>query len=112
MLDDFPGKMYHDLEPEDRKYWLSKLKPHSYDSVTTHPTSSAYKKIPSAYLVCEDDRAIPLQLQDAMIERTRKDGAVIEVERLFVSHSPYLAKPGQVAEFLRRAAGEEVEATF
>jgi len=67
--------------------------------------------IPSAYLVCEDDRAIPVQGQDAMIAKVKEEGGIIETERLFVAHSPYLATPDFVARFLRRAAGESVEET-
>ena len=98
--------MYHDLDPEDAKYWLSKLKHQSYATLTEGPRAAAYQKIPSAYLVCEDDRAIAVEKQDDMIEKAKKDGAEIIVERLFVSHSPYLVKPDAVAGFLRRAAGE------
>jgi pimeloyl-ACP methyl ester carboxylesterase len=101
--------MYHDIDPRDAKLWCSKLKLQSYAALTDVARSPAYKNIPSAYLVCEDDRAIPVEGQDNMIEEARKDGAVIEVERLFVAHSPYLNKPDAVAAFLRRAAGEEVK---
>jgi hypothetical protein len=29
-------------------------------------------------------------------------------ERVFSGHSPFLSKPGETADFLRRAAGEKV----
>ena len=35
-------------------------------------------------------------------------GALMEVERIFTSHSPFLSKPDDAVRFLRRAAGEEV----
>jgi hypothetical protein len=108
-LEDFIGMMYHDLDPEDAKYWLSKFKHHSFATLTEGPRSAAYQKIPSAYLVCEDDRGIPVKTQEDMIKKARKDGEEIEVERLFVSHSSYLAKPDAVADFLRRAAGESLK---
>jgi len=56
----------------------------------------------------EDDRAVPVQGQDAMIAAVKKDGAEMEVERVFSSHSPHLVKPEIVVGFLRRAAGENV----
>ncbi|TVY83293.1 Methylesterase [Lachnellula suecica] len=108
-LEEYTSIMYHDLDPEDAKYWVSKLKHHSYATITDTVKSAAYQKIPSAYLICEDDRAIPVKSQEDMIEDANKDGADFEVERLFVSHSPYLAKPDAVAGFLRRAAGESLE---
>jgi hypothetical protein len=70
--------------------------------------SAAWRKIPSAYLVCEDDRCVPVQGQDAMIAAVKKEGVEIEVERIFSSHSPHLVKQEIVVGFLRRAAGEHV----
>jgi hypothetical protein len=43
-----------------------------------------------------------------MIAKVKEFGGDIEVERLFVSHSPYLVKPGYVSRFVKRAAGETV----
>jgi hypothetical protein len=74
--------------------------------------SAAWRKIPSSYLVCEDDRAIPVQAQDGIIAKVKELGGEIETERLFVSHSPYIVNPEYVSRFLRRAAGENLpEAT-
>jgi hypothetical protein len=101
--------MYHDLEPSDAKLWCTKLKHQSYALFTGGARSPAYKEIPNAYLVGEDDRAILVVGQDNMIGEARKDGGVIDVKRLFVGHSPYLNKPEAVAGFLRRAAGENVQ---
>ncbi|KAF4630875.1 hypothetical protein G7Y89_g7264 [Cudoniella acicularis] len=61
---DFLSMLYHDLDLEDAKYWLSNLRPHSFPTFLEGPRSAAYKMIPSAYLVCEDDRAIPKEGQD------------------------------------------------
>jgi pimeloyl-ACP methyl ester carboxylesterase len=97
---------YHDLDAKDTEYWFHKLRPHSVATFREKPTSPAWLNIPSAYLVCEDDRSIPAENQDAMVEGARQAGGVIEVERVFCGHSPHLTKPDKVADFLRRAAGE------
>lgn len=72
----------------------------------TKTKSAAWKKIPTSYLICENDKPIPLELQESMIATVKKEGGDIVTERLFVSHSPHLAMPEKVAGFLRRAAGE------
>jgi hypothetical protein len=67
--------------------------------------SAVLRKIPSSYLVCEDDRVIPVQPQDGMIARVKELGRGAETGKVLVSHSLYLAKPEFVSRFLRRAPG-------
>jgi hypothetical protein len=101
--------MYHDVDPNEVQGWIAKLRPHSLATFQDKARFAAWKKIPSAYLVCEDDRAIPVQGQDGMVAAVKGAGGDIETERLFVSHSPYIVEPDFVAGFLRRAAGETFE---
>lgn len=97
---------YHDLSKEEALHWSSKLKPHSYATKFVGASSAAWRTIPSSYLICEDDRAIPAFLQEAMIKTCQDLGATMDTERVFSSHSPFLSKPDEVVGFLRRAAGE------
>ena len=99
--------MYQDLDSDDAKHWVSKLKPHSPATFLAKATSAAWRTIPSAYLICENDATIPVQAQEAMISTVQKEGGQIEVERIRGSHSPHLKQPDTVANFLRRAAGEK-----
>jgi len=100
--------LYHDVPEDEAKMWLARLKPHALSTFTDKSRKAAWRDIPSSYLVCEDDRGIPAQAQDAMISRVKNLGGEVDTERLFVSHSPYLVKPEYVSRFLRRAAGETV----
>jgi pimeloyl-ACP methyl ester carboxylesterase len=68
---------------------------------------AAWREIPAAYLVCEEDKALPAALQDAMAQGVKAAGANIVIERINSSHSPYLSQPEAIVGFLRRAAGEE-----
>lgn len=70
-------------------------------SKVTYP---AYKHIPSTYLLCEKDNAIPLAAQEGMLAGT---DVKFDVERCAAGHSPFLSMPEFVAEVVRRAAGEE-----
>jgi len=99
---------YHDLDIADAENWVTKLKPHSIASLRDKTRSAAWRRIPSAYLICEDDRIIPAQAQEAMTTDVKEAGGEIVVERVFSGHSPHLGKPEVVAGFLRRAAGEEL----
>ncbi|CZR50917.1 uncharacterized protein PAC_00791 [Phialocephala subalpina] len=97
---------YHDVEPKEAAEWLGKLKSQSLASFCTKTTDAAWKKIPSAYLVTEDDRAVPAAFQEIMIGQMKEAGAEIVVTRIEGSHSPYLAKPGAVVDFLKKEIGE------
>ncbi|KAH8602799.1 Alpha/beta hydrolase fold-1 [Bisporella sp. PMI_857] len=103
--------LYGDLDPEDAKYWISKLRPHSKATFTEKARSAAWRKIPSAYLICENDGIIPVQGQETMSNLVQQGGGKIVIERVQSSHSAHLAKPDIVAEFLRRAAGENFESS-
>jgi pimeloyl-ACP methyl ester carboxylesterase len=99
--------IYHDVPREEADERAAALRPHSLASFHAKTRSpAAWRKIPVAYLVCEDDKLIPATLQEGMVDNMRKAGADVSVERVASSHSPYLSRPVEVARFLRRAAGE------
>lgn len=64
-------------------------------------------KIPSAYLACEEDRAMPLAVQQLLVHRAQQRGAEIETEKINASHTPWLSKTDEVVAYLRRQAGEQ-----
>ncbi|RDW56489.1 hypothetical protein BP5796_13130 [Coleophoma crateriformis] len=99
---------YHDLPAPVAESWASKLVRHSYATKTAGAKSAAWRTIPSTYLICEDDRAIPAFVQEGMVKACQDAGAPMETERTFTGHSPFLVKPDEVANFVRRAAGEGV----
>ena len=69
------------------------------------PTYAAWKHIPCTYLVCENDQAVPLAAQEAMI---KQEGARFDVVRCKADHSPFLSMPDFTAEVVRKAAGENL----
>jgi pimeloyl-ACP methyl ester carboxylesterase len=96
---------YHDVDPEVAKQAVEKLGRHSVAAKWSVPTYAAWKHIPSTYMVCEEDRGIPLAAQEAMISAPR---ANFTVERCKSAHSPFLSMPDFTAEVVRRAAGETI----
>jgi hypothetical protein len=99
---------YHDLSPDQAEYWASKLRPHYYVTKFFGTTSSSWRAIPSSYLICEDERAIPVFMQKAMVKACQDEGAQMATERVFCGHSPFLSRQDEAVGFLRRAAGEKV----
>lgn len=65
-------------------------------------------EIPSWYLLCEDDLAIPAIAQEMMATGMKEAGGDVQVERIKSSHSPFLSQPDVVVDWIRRAAGESL----
>ena len=53
--------------------------------------------MPTTYVVCERDNAIPVFAQEAMAARAGR------VERLDAGHSPFLSRPDELAEIILSA---------
>ena len=99
---------YADLPPERAAHFASTLKPQSYKCFHSVVTVEPWLKIPSSYLVCENDNALPVQAQEGMMAYAKEksgEKAFDHVERCMSGHSPFLSMPGTVVEYLERAAG-------
>ena len=68
---------------------------------TTVLNNNAYATVPCAYLVCEEDMALPATYQDGMIGMHQASGVDIKVYRCPSGHSPHLAwKDGMVTTLI------------
>jgi hypothetical protein len=65
---------------------------------------AAWKYVPLAYLRTADDRALPPFLQDICIDKARKADAIKMEETIQTGHSPFLNKPAETADFIKRFA--------
>ncbi|KAJ4289592.1 hypothetical protein N0V90_010921 [Kalmusia sp. IMI 367209] len=100
---------YNDLPPAERAHWISKVSPtHSFHTKASKATGESWKEIPTSYLICEDDLAIPVFAQEAMTKMVQDMGGDLSTERFKCSHSPFLSQPDEVVGWMRRVAGEEV----
>ncbi|KAK5273220.1 hypothetical protein LTR96_002852 [Exophiala xenobiotica] len=97
-----PDKIFYNDLPEPAKY-TSMPSTHSYQTFHSKVTYPAWKYVPSTYLFCERDMAIPLHAQKGMVENS---GVQWRVDALDASHSPFLSMPDETAHSIRRAAGE------
>ncbi|WP_433296291.1 alpha/beta hydrolase [Pseudonocardia sp. CA-142604] len=83
--------------PEDlRNDAVSRLVSHSARSFADQVTQAGWHSIPSSYIVCDDDQAIPPSRQEWLATRT---GAVYHLPS---SHSPFLSMPAELAELLTK----------
>lgn len=85
---------YNTCTPEIAQHAVSELRTQSIISFTQPITQVAWKSIPSTYIVCEQDQAIPLFAQEAMSQRATR------VIRIDSDHSPFLSKPAELARML------------
>ncbi|KAJ5934625.1 hypothetical protein N7466_004172 [Penicillium verhagenii] len=92
---------FHDVP--DGEQWAQTLRPHAWATKNSPATSAAYTRIPSVYLQCENDRAIPLFVQQLMVEKARGKGAQMTTEIIATGHSPWLVDPTPVADFVQRS---------
>jgi pimeloyl-ACP methyl ester carboxylesterase len=96
-----PGDVFYaDLAPEDSDRAIAHLRPQSLVAFTERLEAAAWRTVPSTYVVCEQDRAIPVAAQDQMSARATN------TRRLSSSHSPFLSMPGEVARLIADVASQ------
>jgi pimeloyl-ACP methyl ester carboxylesterase len=63
----------------------------------------AWREVATTYVICEEDKVLPVALQEHFAQRAG------QTRRIASGHSPFLSRPGEVAEILRRAAQEGLD---
>ncbi|CAI7675410.1 unnamed protein product [Penicillium manginii] len=97
--------LYNDCDPEDVKEAISLLGSFPAAPLAVPVTYTAYLEIPSTYIVCQKDQALPPCVQERIVEQ---GNGAFHVERCNEGHSPFLSNPSYIVNCVRRAAGEEV----
>lgn len=87
--------LFHDVPEPEASAAVARLVPQSLASLRAVPTRAAWHRIPSTYVVCEDDHTFPTAAQDVLARRA------LRVRRLPGGHSPMLARPARLAEIVR-----------
>ena len=91
---------YADVDPNLAKLSESRLGTHSANTFASPLMHAGWKQIPSTYILCQDDMAMPVKLQKKMVERGRSH---VKSVSLKASHSPFLSQPDAVCNIIRRA---------
>ncbi|QFS83792.1 alpha/beta fold hydrolase [Roseivivax sp. THAF197b] len=93
---------YHDCSDEQVAFALDHVCPQAVLPQDTKVTLGAtYAKVPRAYIICEEDSAIPPEFQEEMAA----DFPAADVTRMATSHSPFFSDPAGLAAHLTRIAG-------
>ncbi|KAI1396384.1 catalytic protein [Hypoxylon fuscum] len=88
-------RLYNDLPSEEAQYWESKIIDQAYAVQTTKLTRAAYRYIPSTYIVCEDDQAVPPVFQEQF------GGSInATVLKIKSGHSPMLSQTEKLVEMV------------
>jgi pimeloyl-ACP methyl ester carboxylesterase len=85
---------YHDCAPDVASAAVERLRPQSMTSLAGKVDAAAWRDTPSTYVVCTDDRALPVALQRSNAARTETS---IDWP---TSHSPFASRPELVADLL------------
>ena len=99
-----PGRpvplFYADVPTADAEAAAARLVPQSTRSFSDTLTSAGWHTVPSAYVVCEQDEALPPRIQEELAARS---GAV---HRIASGHSPFLSMPRELARLLSGIVSE------
>jgi pimeloyl-ACP methyl ester carboxylesterase len=93
--DDPRHVFYADCPPEIAERAAAALVPHNKEVFRQELRSAAWRTVPSSYVICDRDNAIPPALQELMSQRA---GSVSHVD---ASHSPFLSRPGEVTAIIQ-----------
>ncbi|PWY91687.1 alpha/beta-hydrolase [Aspergillus sclerotioniger CBS 115572] len=96
---------YNDLPRDVQDYWISQLLPTTTESFKVPNTYEPWKGIPCTYIHAEQDMALPLKIQKAMVAGM----GPITTASLDSSHSPFLSMPREVAALVQESVREGLE---
>jgi pimeloyl-ACP methyl ester carboxylesterase len=97
---------FNDVDVPTARRAVSQLGYQSYASMRQKLTETAWRTIPSTYVICERDNALPLAVQESFAERAD------DVARLSTSHSPFLSQPAALARLIRRSLARSSTTVF
>ncbi|CAG8885682.1 unnamed protein product [Penicillium egyptiacum] len=93
---------YNDMSPEEQQKAISKLKPQTQKSFNEPATHEPWHEMPSMYLFCDKDGAIPLAVQENFAQILGNPVTY----HVNASHSAFLSVPEKVIDGLEIALEE------
>ena len=94
-------RFYNDLSPETARPYVAKLQPQGFLAFDQDVPPYDLADIPSIYLACANDNALPPATQERVVKLL---GQHCAVEWCDASHSPFLSKGDLVVELVERLA--------
>ncbi|KAJ5949352.1 alpha/beta-hydrolase [Penicillium verhagenii] len=87
-----------DLPEYEKAGWLDAIKPQPAQGWDDTVSYAGWKDVPSVYLICEEDNALPVPLQEQLAAL-----AGSKIERCSAGHLPMLSQPEAVAGVVQSA---------
>ena len=84
---------YPDAAPVDAAWAASQLRPQSYRAMNEVTPLTAWPDVPSAYIVCRDDRAV----NPEWARRAARERLDVEPVEIDGGHSPFITRPMELA---------------
>ncbi|KAJ5703611.1 hypothetical protein N7493_011536 [Penicillium malachiteum] len=88
--------LFGDLQEDEKAQWLAALKPQPAQGWDDTVRYTGWKDVPSTYLICEGDNALPVPLQEQLASL-----AGSTIERCSAGHLPMLSQPGAVVDVIK-----------
>ena len=92
------GAFYGHCDPTASATFTARLSAQPFATFTQPLTAAGWKSIPSTYIRCTDDQAIPIIQQDEMAKRCTT------IETLDTDHSPFASMPAETAGIIAAIA--------
>jgi pimeloyl-ACP methyl ester carboxylesterase len=86
---------FNDVSEDATRAAVQQLAPQSMAAVKSPVTAVAWRDVPTTYVICDQDNAIPVPAQEMLA------GRADNVTRLDASHSPFLSQPDAVVGVIR-----------
>jgi hypothetical protein len=95
-------RFYNDLDEETTNKYVAALLHHAWPTMQDPLTHEGYRDVPTTYLLCEKDAAIPVEAQKFMSSYPGE--GVVKIHTCAAGHSPMLSMPQVVADVVHEAA--------
>lgn len=89
---------YNDMQDADAKAAAEQIVTCPFEILTSKTTRVAWLHFPVAYVHCEFDQAVPIELQRRMVKAVTDGESPMEVLSLPSSHSPFLSMPNALMD--------------
>jgi pimeloyl-ACP methyl ester carboxylesterase len=87
---------YQDCDPAEAEAAFERLTPEHPSTRSAKVTTASWQQIPSGYIVCADDQAVPVDVQRTLAARVQSS---IEIAS---GHSPMLSRPGELIDMIEK----------
>ncbi len=91
---------FHDVPAATARWAVERLRPQGYAFMTEVTPLQRWPNVPSAYVVCEDDRAV----NPSWGRMAARDRLGVDPHEIAGGHSPFLARPHELADLLHAIA--------